>query len=107
MRKKQTPAEALLWERLRGKGLGLKFRRQVGIGPYIVDFFCPVVRLAVELDGRQHYLDEAVEYDAIRQDYMASVGIRTVRFPNFLILRDIETVCASIAKALYPDNPPP
>ena len=73
LRKSLTPAEATLWKQLQGRRLmGYKFRRQFSIGPYIVDFYCPEYRLAVELDG------------AGGQEYLKERGIRVVRFENHI-----------------------
>ncbi len=72
LRKSLTRAEVILWKRLQGSQLdGKKFRRQASIGPYIVDFYCPESRLIVELDGTQHYEEEAVEYDRRRTEYLS------------------------------------
>ena len=63
-RKRMTPEEKILWSHLRGESLGMQFRKQVPFGPYILDFFCLPKKLAIELDGDQHYEHEAKEYDA-------------------------------------------
>ena len=74
-------SEISLWRHLRGSAMeGLKFRRQFGIGPYVVDFFCYEHRLAIELDGDSHIGREA--YDQRRQKYIEDRGIRFLRFLN-------------------------
>ncbi len=83
LRGRQTDAERLLWRLLRTRQfLGLKFRRQHPVGPYIVDFYCAERRLAVELDGGQHFTVEGLAYDRRRTEYLASRGVRVVRFTN-------------------------
>ncbi|PIU86267.1 MAG: hypothetical protein COS67_03340 [Deltaproteobacteria bacterium CG06_land_8_20_14_3_00_44_19] len=91
LRKNLTEAEKALWEKLRGKHLeGLKFFRQYGIGAYIADFYCPQRKLAIEVDGGQHFCEEGKQYDAQREQYMSSLGIRTLRFSNLDILKNID-----------------
>ena len=96
LRKDQTDAERLLWSRLRGKALGLKFFRQYGIGSYIADFYSPAVKLVVELDGGQHYTEDGLAYDKVREEYMAAVGVKTVRFSNAEVLTNLDRVLESI-----------
>lgn len=99
LRKEMTDAERVLWSKLSGRQLcGLKFRRQYGLGEYIADFYCPELRLVIELDGGQHYLEEGKEYDAIRAEYMAAMGIRTIRFPNNEVLKNLVGVLAEIER---------
>ena len=82
LRNHSTAAEAVLWRILKGKQLeGLKFRRQQGIGPYIVDFYCPKLKLAIELDGEVH--DTRSDYDEQRSAFLAKEkGICVLRFEN-------------------------
>ena len=83
LRKKQTPAEAALWEALRaGQCLGLKFRRQHQVGPHILDFYCAQVKLAIELDGAQHRAPSGKAQDHARDHSLHSLGIKVLRFPN-------------------------
>ena len=97
LRAESPEPEKLLWERLRQKRLaGFKFRRQYGIGRYIVDFYCPARRLAVELDGAQHAELEAKEYDKARTAYINSFNIGVLRFWNTDVMNDIDTVCDEI-----------
>jgi very-short-patch-repair endonuclease len=73
----------LLWIQLKGKRLaGFKFRRQHGVGPYILDFYCPEGKLAIEIDGASHDSDEARQRDQRRQAYVEEFGIRFVRFSD-------------------------
>src|SRR5690242_9954988 len=83
LRKNSTQAELLLWEELRNKKfLGLKFKRQFGVDKYVLDFYCPEYKLAIELHGEIHLEKDAKEYDNIRTDFLNSVGIRVIRFTN-------------------------
>lgn len=60
----------------------LRFRRQFSIGPYVVDFFCPEVKIAVELDGSSHFSEEAQRRDRIREEYLRSLGVDVIRVLN-------------------------
>ncbi|MEK7473500.1 MAG: endonuclease domain-containing protein [Patescibacteria group bacterium] len=80
LRNAPTPGEEMLWRYLKGSRLGMKFRRQYGVGNYVVDFYCVSVRLAVELDGASHEEYAAKLYDAVRQKDLESLGIRVIRF---------------------------
>ena len=93
LRNNATSAERKLWRSLRGKQLdGFKFRRQHSIDRYILDFFCPSVNLAIELDGETHYTPEAIEYDRVRDEYLEAVGIKVVRYRNQDVYENIEGV---------------
>jgi very-short-patch-repair endonuclease len=80
LRNQCTPAEALLWSKIRRKSLGYEFHRQVPIDEYIVDFYCHELRLAIEVDGSSH--DNKQDYDRCRQGRLESLGVRFVRFEN-------------------------
>jgi uroporphyrinogen-III synthase len=91
MRKEDTKAEAAAWELLRNRRtLGLKFRRQVPIDRYIVDFYCPEIRLIVELDGGVHDQPEQVKWDEIRDRRLLKLGYKILRVPNEDVLTDPE-----------------
>ena len=79
-----TIAEATLWQMLKSRQIeGFKFRRQFGIGPYILDFYCPELRLCIELDGQPHFTPEGYEYDLHRTEYLNRFhGIQVMRFEN-------------------------
>ena len=94
-----TPAELELWRHLKSENLcGLKFRRQFGVGPYIVDFYCPSLRLAIELDGDSHLGREAEEYDRVRQTYIEAHGIHFLRFSNAEVYENLEGVLRVIGE---------
>ena len=82
LRRRMTNAEKKLWSLVRNNRLGVKFRRQVPFGPYVVDFFCFFVKLVVELDGTQHYRAEGKEYDLHRNEYLEALGLTVLRFSN-------------------------
>ena len=96
MRLRPTPAEAALWERLRMGRLGFKFRRQAIVRGYIVDFWCPQVRLVVEADGAGHFTAKGRAWDWQRDHALAALGILTMRFRNERILDDQQAVCSEI-----------
>ena len=79
---------------------GLKFFRQYSVGPYILDFFCPEIKLAVELDGGQHNEPESREYDAARSEYLRDHGIDVLRFWNNEVLLDVQGVLARIEESV-------
>ena len=101
LRKKQTEAELLLWRILRNRRFqDFKFRRQQPIGPYILDFFCPESRLAVELDGGGHADPRQKTYDLERTRFLQSSGIRMLRFWNNQIFQEKEAVLRVIDDSL-------
>ena len=107
LRKNQTEAENILWQKLRNRQINnLKFHRQYGAGPYILDFFCPQIRLAIELDGEQHKND--VIYDKERENFLKDKDITTIRFWNDEIMSNLEKVLERIREEIKnnPLNPP-
>jgi len=101
LRRMSTDAEAALWTLLRGRRFGgVKFRRQHSCGPFILDFFCMQKKLAIELDGGQHFEEAGLAYDARRDAYLAERGIRVLRFGCDLVFREREGVLMAIAAAL-------
>lgn len=98
LRNNQTEEEKILWSKLKNSQIKkLKFVRQYSVGPYILDFYCPKLRLAIELDGNHHKEKEAEQYDQDRNDYLKSVGIKTIRFWNKDIYKDINRVLEKIS----------
>jgi very-short-patch-repair endonuclease len=85
---------------------GFKFRRQVPIGRYIVDFYCAAVKLAIELDGTHHRVSGMDEYDDRRSAYLQRRGIRVLRIANELFIRDAPTVEEMISAMVKPRNAP-
>ncbi len=98
LRQESTPAEALLWERLRtGQLQGLRFRRRQVVDGFIADFYCHAVGLVIEVDGAVH--DTRAETDAQRDAILAGRHLKVLRFPNARILGEIEAVLAEILTA--------
>ena len=95
LRKNQTKEEGLLWN-LFLKRYPMRFRRQYVIGNYIVDFYCHGAKLAVELDGSQHYDPTEAQKDHIRTAWLESLGILVLRFSNLDVLRRFADVCSEI-----------
>jgi len=80
MRRALTPPEARLWTQIKGGGLeGLKFRRQHPAGPYILDFYCPAARLAVEIDGATHDDPDQIAHDSRRTAWLKAQGLEVLR----------------------------
>ena len=97
LRSHATPAEAVLWKMLKGRNAdGMKFRRQQGIGPYVLDFYCPELRLCVELDGSSH--DYKYEYDEQRTEFLQNQGIRVLRFSNEQVWQGLDFVVDEIVR---------
>lgn len=97
LRKRMTPCENILWERLKGKHfLGYKFRRQHPLYKYIVDFYCHQLKLVIEVDGSVHLGADAVEYDFNRTVELEEFGLKVLRFSNEEVSYKIEFVMAVI-----------
>ena len=83
LRNNLTPAEAVMWRILKGdKIMGIRWRRQFSVGPYILDFYCPFLKLAIELDAYNHYTDSGYQHDSERDCYLSKLGIEVMRFEN-------------------------
>ena len=101
LRKNMTDAENLLWSRIRRKQLkSYQFYRQKMIGNYIVDFYCPKGKLVIELDGSQHYTDDAKIKDEKRDRFLNRLGLRVLRFTNLDVLKNINAVLDNLASYL-------
>lgn len=105
LRNQVTPHEQLLWQSLRKEQLGVKFRRQHGVGHYIVDFYCSISLLIIELDGDSHFTPEAKAYDFQRDAYLQSLGMRVLRFTNADVQNNLDSVLKIIRRTL--GEPPP
>ena len=99
LRKHATPQENHLWYDFL-KTYPVKFRRQSIIQSYIVDFYCPAVKLAVEIDGSQHYAPEGKAYDAARTAAIEQFGIKVIRFSNHDVTCNFSSVCDAIDLAV-------
>ena len=101
LRKNMTDAEILLWSKIRMKQLkGLMFSRQKPLGEYIADFYCAKAKLVIEVDGGQHFSDDSIEYDRIRDEFMESMGLKVLRFTNTDVIENIEGVVEVIVEKL-------
>jgi very-short-patch-repair endonuclease len=108
MRAGPTDAERKLWSILRFKALGgYRFRRQRPVAGYILDFYCPAKRLAVELDGGQHADARQARYDQIRSARLNELGVRVIRFWDDEVLKHPEAVAEEILRELERVSPPP
>jgi very-short-patch-repair endonuclease len=99
LRNAMPKAEVVLWSRLKGRQLlGCKFRRQYGVGPFVIDFYSPEIKLGIELDGDSHFAEGKREYDRKRQAFIESFGIRIIRFLNVDIYDNLDGVLEAIAR---------
>ena len=94
LRREMTPAEKLLWQEVRAKKLGVRFRRQQVIQGFIVDFYCHKAGLVVEVDGDIHDLQK--EEDERREKALSALGLRIVRFGNDEVVRNVSAVVGKI-----------
>ena len=97
LRNNATAPEAILWRILKGKQIeSLKFRRQFGLGPYVLDFYCPEIRLCIELDGGVHKTHEQAQYDEIRSKFINENNIKVLRFENDVVYRNMNAIVEAI-----------
>ncbi|OGF69162.1 hypothetical protein A2930_03040 [Candidatus Giovannonibacteria bacterium RIFCSPLOWO2_01_FULL_45_34] len=100
LRHNQTKTERVLWRYLSKRQSGSKrFFRQYSVGGYIIDFYCPKARLAIELDGGGHTTNEQKLYDAERTEYLNGNNIKVLRFWNADVINDIDGVIAKIIES--------
>jgi very-short-patch-repair endonuclease len=114
LRRESTDAELAVWWMLRSRHFGVKFRRQHSVDRYVLDFYCVELKLAIELDGGQHFEERGLEYDAERGTVLNALGIRTLRFTNAEVARERSGVAEAIwdevelrAKPPSPRSSPP
>ena len=108
LRKNSTDAERLLWAALRGHRLnGAGFRRQVPIENYIADFVCRAAKLVIEIDGGQHFSDQAERRDAARSAVIEAHGFKVLRFSNHDVMTNRTGVLEAIAAAVVESPPIP
>ncbi|MDX9943083.1 MAG: DUF559 domain-containing protein [Bacteroidales bacterium] len=94
LRKNSTLAEILLWNKIKGKALGVEFKRQVPIDEFIVDFFCHELMLIIEVDGQSH--DFKYEYDQQRQKKLENLGFTIIRFGDQQVKKDMFNVLRAL-----------
>jgi very-short-patch-repair endonuclease len=119
LRRHMPKSEVILWSRLKNRQMhGERFLRQFGVDAYVLDFYCPRLILAIEVDGDSYFVEGAEEYDMTRQKHIESSGIRFLRFTNNEVCRDIHGVCQRIYEEIENEtnmkrvqerftNPPP
>lgn len=100
LRREMTKAEVYLWQRIRNNQLGYKFRRQHGIGRFIVDFYCPEKTLAIEVDGITHESEEVQRKDAEKEAYIKAIGASVVRYTDAEVLGNIDGVLEDLTHRL-------
>jgi len=98
LRNNATVVEKLLWSKLRNSQLGVKFTRQYSVENYVVDFYCPKKKLAIELDGESHAKKK--EYDAYRTRTLEAYGVKEIRFWNGEVKNEAEEVVRKISQSL-------
>ncbi len=95
LRNNATKQEKHLWYDFL-RNYSIPFYRQRIIGDYIVDFYCPKVKIVIEIDGSQHYEEDAQEYDKIRTKYLESIGLSVIRFSNYDVDKNFDGICQVI-----------
>ena len=101
LRRRETEAEAVLWNILRNRKIAKhKFRRQHPIGPFYADFYCHEALLVIEVDGKIHDRVDVREYDIQRQEYIESLGITVLRFSNESVLEQPAAVVEEVRRFL-------
>ena len=102
LRNEGTSAEAELWKHICKRKLeGRKFRRQHSVGYFIIDFYCPSEKLAIELDGEDHYWQVGIDRDLKKELFMKENSIRVLRFENKLVFHDINYVLKKIVGSFH------
>ncbi|UZK70706.1 endonuclease domain-containing protein [Sphingomonas sp. S1-29] len=105
LRRAMTLPEVLLWNALRARPAGLKFRRQHPCGSYILDFYCSDARLAIEVDGEVHSRGDQPMRDTARDRWCAKAGIAVLRIPAAAVLGDMEAVVRGVVAAALAQLP--
>jgi very-short-patch-repair endonuclease len=101
LRKNMTLSERILWKRLKDRNIfKTKFRRQHPVDIFIVDFYCHEYKLAIEIDGEPHNIEEAREYDLNRTSELERFGIKVIRFSNNQVINNIDIVIMKIQEIL-------
>ena len=101
LRKNSTAEEAVLWKMLKSKQIeNTGWRRQFSVGPFVLDFYCPTLTWAIELDGNNHFVGGSYEYDESRTKFLNAEGIHVLRFENYLIWESIDSVVEIIRKEI-------
>jgi very-short-patch-repair endonuclease len=106
MRQQPSDAERYMWNTLRGRRLGFRFRRQQPIGPYIVDFYCSEAKLIIEMDGSQHGRPENVAQDEVRTRWLEQQGYRLIRIWNSDFMSSQENAIEYVLHAIEEQGGP-
>jgi very-short-patch-repair endonuclease len=97
LRNNMSQSEIILWSRLKNRQMrGERFLRQYGVEQYVLDFYCPRLKLAIEVDGDSHFMPGAQEQDKIRQEHIEAFGIRFLRFTNEDVCKNVDGVCQTV-----------
>lgn len=94
LRNNSTLSEVLLWQKIKGKALGVEFHRQVPINEFIVDFYCHEIQLAIEIDGSSH--DNKYDYDCRRQNILETKGVEFIRFEDSSVKKEMFSVLLAL-----------
>ncbi len=100
LRRQATDAEGQLWQALRGGQLGVRFRRQYSVDAFVLDFYAPHCKLAIEVDGDSHFTAEAMQYDKQRTRHLQRFGIEVMRITNAEVTENLEGVLEAVAQAV-------
>ena len=105
LRNNMPKAETVIWSKLKGRQLlGYKFRRQYSVDRYVVDFYCPELKLAVEIDGDGHFQNGAKNNDRRRQAFIESFGIQFLRFTNEDVFKNLDGVIEIVRRTVLEMN---
>jgi very-short-patch-repair endonuclease len=101
LRRNMTKAEAIIWQKLRCKKIeNCKFRNQYSVDRFVLDFYSPEIKLAIEIDGESHFQEGAAQYDHERQIFIESAGINFLRFTNNQVYENLNGVLEIIARKI-------
>jgi|SRR5699024_2283332 len=105
LRNDMTETEVMLWSRLKGKQfLGYKIRRQYGVGNYIIDFYCPKLKLGIEVDGHSHYTAAGIKHDKDRDNFISNEDIELIRITNTEVRENLDGVLEYLAQEFKKRN---
>ena len=101
LRQNMTNCEKIIWAKLKNKQVeNCKFRNQYSVAEFVVDFYCPELKLAIEIDGDSHFVEGAIEYDRDRQKFIESLGICFLRFTNDDVYHRLDGVLEKIVERI-------
>ncbi len=100
LRQDMTGAERILWEKVRRKQLGVRVKRQYGLGPYIIDFYIPKANLAIEIDGKIHLKTTVKQKDINKDAYLKRNGIHLIRFRNGEVENNLDLVLSTLNRLI-------